>query len=103
MRLHELRLAQPAWPLFVFFAVVLGAAVLVGAPSDVVSAAAVGAGSPLWFLAAYLLCQALVPPLFTLHTDTPERFERAERALDGGWEIGEGPAEAGPLVLERIE
>ena len=42
-------------------------------------------------------------PLFTLHTDTPERFERAERALDGGWEIGEGPAEAGPLVLERIE
>ena len=42
-------------------------------------------------------------PLFTLHTDTPERFERAERALDGGWEIGEGPAEAGPLVLDRIE
>ena len=42
-------------------------------------------------------------PLFTLRTDTPERFERAERALDGGWEIGEGPAEAGPLVLERIE
>ncbi len=42
-------------------------------------------------------------PLFTLHTDTPERFERTERALDGGWEIGEGPAEAGPLVLERIE
>ncbi len=42
-------------------------------------------------------------PLFTLHTDTPERFERAEQALDGGWEIGEGPAEAGPLVLERIE
>ena len=42
-------------------------------------------------------------PLFTLRTDTPERFERAEQALDGGWEIGEGPAEAGPLVLERIE
>ena len=50
---------------------VLGAAVLVGAPSDIVSAAAVGAGSPLWFLAAYLLCQALVPPLFTLHTRAP--------------------------------
>ena len=42
-------------------------------------------------------------PLFTLHTDTPGRFERAEQALDGGWEICEGPAEAGPLVLERIE
>ncbi len=71
VRTRTLRLAQPAWPLFVFFAVVLGAAVLVGAPSDVVSAAAVGAGSPLWFLAAYLLCQALVPPLFTLHTRAP--------------------------------
>ena len=45
VRTRTLRLAQPAWPLFVFFAVVLGAAVLVGAPSDVVSAAAVGAGS----------------------------------------------------------
>ena len=42
-------------------------------------------------------------PLFTLHTDTPERFERALEALDGGWEVGEGPAEADPLVLERIE
>ncbi|MFT3861358.1 MAG: thymidine phosphorylase [Micropruina sp.] len=42
-------------------------------------------------------------PLFTLHTETPDRFERAEQALAGGWEIGDGPAEAGPLVLQRID
>ena len=41
-------------------------------------------------------------PLFTLHTDTPDRFERALAALSGGWEIAEGPAEIGPLVLDRI-
>ncbi len=42
-------------------------------------------------------------PLFTLHTDTPERFARAEEALSSGWQIGEGPAEVGPLVLGRID
>jgi len=41
-------------------------------------------------------------PLFTLLTDTPERFERAEQALATGWEIGEGPADVGPLVLQRV-
>ena len=42
-------------------------------------------------------------PLFTLHTDTPERFERAEQALNGGWSIGDEPVEVGPLVLNRID
>ena len=42
-------------------------------------------------------------PLFTLHTDTPDRFERAEAALTDGWQLGEGPAEIGPLVLGRID
>jgi len=43
-------------------------------------------------------------PLFTLHTDTPERFERALGALEGGWAIApEGSAyEPTPLILDRI-
>ncbi len=41
-------------------------------------------------------------PLFTLLTDTPERFERAHAAVDGGFEItGSAPA-ARPLILDRI-
>ncbi len=42
-------------------------------------------------------------PLFTLHTDTPERFERAEQALADGWTIGNEPVQVGPLVLTRVE
>ena len=42
-------------------------------------------------------------PLFTLHTDTPERFDRALAALEGGYEIEDGVAyEATPLILDRI-
>jgi thymidine phosphorylase len=42
-------------------------------------------------------------PLFTLHTDTPERFDRALAALEGGYEIEDGAAyEATPLILDRI-
>ncbi|WP_454853136.1 thymidine phosphorylase [Promicromonospora soli] len=40
-------------------------------------------------------------PLFTLHTDTPERFGRAREALDGGWTVAaEG---AGTLVGAALE
>lgn len=42
-------------------------------------------------------------PLFTLHTDTPERFDRALAALEGGYEIEDGAAyEPTPLILDRI-
>lgn len=42
-------------------------------------------------------------PLFTLHTDTPERFDRALAALEDGYEIEDGAAyEATPLILDRI-
>jgi thymidine phosphorylase len=42
-------------------------------------------------------------PLLTLHTDTPERFERARQALDGAISIAEhGPAPSRPLILDRI-
>ena len=42
-------------------------------------------------------------PLLTLHTDTPERFERAFAALEGGFDIGPGPAEPRPMVIDRID
>ncbi|WP_392465505.1 thymidine phosphorylase [Arsenicicoccus cauae] len=41
-------------------------------------------------------------PLLTLHTDTPERFERAEACLEGAWSIGEGQPERPDVVMERI-
>jgi len=43
-------------------------------------------------------------PLFTLQTDTPERFARALEALDGSYDIApEGTAyAASPLVIDRI-
>ncbi|MGD8148533.1 thymidine phosphorylase [Ornithinimicrobium sp. Y1694] len=43
-------------------------------------------------------------PLMTLHTDTPERFERAEAALEGSWDIGaETDVEtAESIVIDRI-
>jgi fucose 4-O-acetylase-like acetyltransferase len=67
VRNRVLRLAQPALPLFLFYVVALGVAVLVGAPRALVQSVAVGAGSPLWFIAAYTVCQALVPALATWH------------------------------------
>ena len=41
-------------------------------------------------------------PLMTLHTDTPERFERARAALHGGWSITQTLPDLTPLVLDRI-
>ena len=41
-------------------------------------------------------------PLLTLHTDEPDRFERARAALSGGTDIGAAPPGSTPLVLDRI-
>ncbi|WP_413452260.1 thymidine phosphorylase [Georgenia phoenicis] len=42
-------------------------------------------------------------PLLTMHTDTPERFDRARQALEGGIDIGDGAADGpGSVVLEKI-
>jgi thymidine phosphorylase len=41
-------------------------------------------------------------PLMTLHTDTPERFDRAVAALDGGFDIGTSPVESIAVVIDRI-
>jgi thymidine phosphorylase len=42
--------------------------------------------------------------LFTLYTDTPERFGAALAQLDGGWSIDGDAAGADPrpLIIDRI-
>ena len=46
-------------------------------------------------------------PIFTLHTDTPERFARAQEILSDSVIIGQlpqgGKVDRMPLILERIE
>lgn len=71
VRNRVLRLAQPALPLFVFYAVVIGGAQLLGVDPALVDVAVTGAASPLWFLAAYTLCQALVPFMVGWHARAP--------------------------------
>ena len=41
-------------------------------------------------------------PLLTLHTDTPEKFERAAEALEGKWAIGESADDRPDLIIDRI-
>jgi thymidine phosphorylase len=43
-------------------------------------------------------------PLLTLHTDEPERFERALAALEGGYDVSPpGTAyQPAPLIIDRI-
>jgi thymidine phosphorylase len=42
-------------------------------------------------------------PLLTLHTDTPERFERALDALDGAFHVGEQAPDLPDVVIARID
>jgi thymidine phosphorylase len=41
-------------------------------------------------------------PLLTLHTDEPDRFARALEALEGAYEVSDGPFTPRGLVLDRI-
>ena len=41
-------------------------------------------------------------PLLTLHTDTPDRFDRAEDALAGSWSVGASAPDRTDPVLERV-
>ncbi len=41
-------------------------------------------------------------PLFTLYTDTPERFGPALAELDGGFGVGDTPPVWRPLIIDRI-
>jgi hypothetical protein len=67
VKTRVLRLAQPAFPLFVFYVVVIGGATLLAIAPELVSTVVVGAGAPLWFIAAYTLCQTLLPVMVRLH------------------------------------
>ena len=40
-------------------------------------------------------------PLFTLHTDEPERFDRALEALHGGYDVGSA-YDPKPLLIDRV-
>lgn len=73
VRARTMRLATPALVLFAFFAVVLGAATLAGVDPVLLETVAAGVGTPLWFLAAFLLVQCLVPLLAGLHERAPRR------------------------------
>lgn len=68
-----LRLARPAFPFALTVAALLAAATALGIAPDLVAAVAVGIGSPLWFVGAYALCQALVPAMARAHERAPVR------------------------------
>jgi thymidine phosphorylase len=40
--------------------------------------------------------------VFTLYTETPERFAAAMTELDGGWSVGDRPPPRRPLIVDRI-
>lgn len=41
-------------------------------------------------------------PLFTLYTETPDRFEGAIAELDGAWAVGDVAPPQRPLIIDRI-
>jgi thymidine phosphorylase len=41
-------------------------------------------------------------PIMTLHTDTPERFDRAKTALTDAYEVGDAATNRTPLIIERL-
>lgn len=67
VRVRLARLARPALPLFAFLSLVLAAVRAFGFDPALVDAVAIGIGSPLWFLTAYLTAQALSPWMMRLH------------------------------------
>jgi surface polysaccharide O-acyltransferase-like enzyme len=66
-----IRLALPALPLFIFYVIVIGAATLIGVDAAFLKGITNGAGSPLWFLAAYVLVQGFVPLMAGFHARAP--------------------------------
>lgn len=67
-RARLLRLGTPAAVWFVIVGAVVWLAGAAGLPAGLL---ADGLGLPLWFLAAYLVCQAAVPLMIRLHTTHP--------------------------------
>lgn len=71
LRSRIFRLALPTVPVLLFLAVALSLAHVLGVDPAIIDAVAAGVGSPLWFLAAYLLCQAVAPVLARFHDLRP--------------------------------
>ncbi|MFF7292336.1 acyltransferase family protein [Microbacterium sp. NPDC008134] len=67
VRVRLARLARPALPVFVFFTLALGITRVIDLDPAFVDSIAIGVGSPLWFLAAYLITQACAPFMMRLH------------------------------------
>ena len=67
VRERTLRLVQPAAVLWSVLALLAVAALAAGAPYELVTFALSGTGMALWFLAAYLVCQALAPLFMRMH------------------------------------
>lgn len=67
VRGRVLRLARPALPFFVLWLAVLAGGRAAGVDPALLDAVASGAGTPLWFLAAFLLAQSAVPLFARLH------------------------------------
>jgi fucose 4-O-acetylase-like acetyltransferase len=72
VRGRVIRLALPALPLFIFYVIVIGAAILAGVDRAFLQGVTTGAGSPLWFIAAYVLVQAFVPTMAGFHQRAPK-------------------------------
>ncbi|MCP2047837.1 UNVERIFIED_ORG: hypothetical protein J3D58_001909 [Paenarthrobacter nicotinovorans] len=73
LRNRVLRLVRPTVALYAFLAIALWSATAAGVPGDLLAVIAAGAGVQLWFLAAYLICQAIVPTMAKLHEAAPYR------------------------------
>ena len=67
VRERTLRLMQPAAVLWSVLAIGAVAALAAGVSEELVTFALSGMGMPLWFLAAYLIAQALAPTFLELH------------------------------------
>lgn len=65
------RLLLPATAVIAAAGVGLAALAVAGVPSDLIDIAGYRFGQPLWFLAVFLLCQALVPLLARAHRASP--------------------------------
>lgn len=74
IRSRTLRLVQPALVLFGVLSLVMIGVKFTGIDPGLVDAALSAAGMPLWFLAAYLICQALVPLASEAHRRMPRAF-----------------------------
>lgn len=68
-RIH--RLLLPAAVAIAIMGVALAALRITGVPAELVAIAGFRYGQPLWFLAVFLLCQALLPVLVAAHTRRP--------------------------------